>query len=140
MNILNNIKDFRILKFLMLVGFIIGSSSSLIASNIQKYQKTDQSKVRLYFVHKIGCPACAQTMDNMKRSDIAKILSENFKIIKIESRHKDRLPKLWMHTHTYPTLNFADSHDNKLINSIHNVPPRKLKATLMKAIKANAHK
>ena len=98
------------------------------------------SKIKLYFVHKIGCPACAQTAKNMKRADIASLIAKNFDLIKIESSQKDRLPKIWMYAYRYPTLIFADKHNQKIIDSIHNLSADQLKATLLKAIKTYKEK
>ena len=92
------------------------------------------SRIDLWFIHRNGCPACAQMEAKMKQPAIAAILKRSFRIHRVERSEQNKLPKLYMHTHTFPTLYFLDAKGEEIVDPIHNVPLREFKRVLLEAV------
>jgi len=93
------------------------------------------TKIDLWFIHRNGCPACAQMEAKMKQPAIAVILKRSFRIHRVERSEQDKLPKLYMHSHTFPTLFFLDPKGEEVVDRIHNVPLREFKRVLLEAVR-----
>jgi len=82
-------------------------------------------QIDLWFIYRNGCPACMQMEAKLRQPKIVAILKRSYRIHRVERSEQDTLPKLSMHTHTFPTLIFVDAHD-KEIKRIHNVSSQEL--------------
>jgi len=92
-----------------------------------------QPKIDLYLIYKDGCPACAQMERKLQHPQIAPILKRSFRLHRIERAHQDQLPKLFMHTHTFPTLLFLNGQKDEIVSRIHNVSIGELRRVLLEA-------
>jgi thioredoxin-related protein len=92
------------------------------------------TKIDLWFIHRNGCPACAQMEAKLKTPQIAAILKRSFHIHRVERSEQNKLPKLYMHTHTFPTLYFLDAKGEEVVDRLHNVSLRELKRVLLEAV------
>ncbi len=87
---------------------------------------TPHPKIDLWFIYRDGCPACAQMEAKLRQPTIVAILKRAYRIHRVERMKQDKLPKLSMHTHTFPTLIFLDAKDEELVDRVHNVSIKEL--------------
>ncbi len=87
-------------------------------------------KIDLWFIYRNGCPACAQMEAKLRQPAIAAILQRSYRIHRIERMEQDKLPKLSMHTHRFPTLIFLDPKGGEIVDRIHNVSVQELRRVL----------
>ena len=90
-------------------------------------------QIDLWFIYRNGCPACAQMEVKLRQPAIAAILKRSYRVHRVERSKQDTLPKLSMHTHTFPTLIFVDTH-GKVLKRIHNVSSGELLRVLREAL------
>ncbi len=64
---------------------------------------------------------------------IAAILQRSYRIHRVERMEQDKLPKLSMHTHRFPTLIFLDPKGEEIVDRIHNVSVKELLRVLREA-------
>ena len=83
-------------------------------------------KIDLWFIYRNGCPACAQMEAKLRQPTITTILQRSYHIHRVERMEQDTLPKLSMHTHTFPTLIFLDPKGEEIVDRIHNVSVKEL--------------
>ena len=120
----------------LLVGFVFMISMqgcSTATHKIAQPQATEK-KIELYMIYKDRCPSCISMKAHMSRGEAKELLQKHFNIKMINIRDKNALPKIWMRTHTAPTLYFIDSAKSELVSSIHGVSYDTLLATLKEAI------
>ena len=87
-------------------------------------------KIDLWFIYRNGCPACAQMEAKLRQPTIAAILKRSYRFHRVERMEQDKLPKLSMHTHTFPTLIFLDAKGEEIVDRIHNVSVKELRRVL----------
>ena len=90
-------------------------------------------KIDLWFIYRNGCPACTQMEAKLRQPDVATILKRSYRIHRVERAHQRDLPKLSMHTHTFPTLYFLDTQGEAIVDPIHNVSSQELLRVLREA-------
>ena len=110
----------------IILSFFIYSFYLLYANELN-------NKVVMYIIKRDGCPACIYQQKIIKLPDINNIIKSSFKIVYIDFYNQDKLPYLWMHTKSTPTVHFLDKKGNKLIDSINSVNKNTFKAKLLEA-------
>jgi hypothetical protein len=101
---------------------------------IPREKSATRYKIPMYFVHKPFCPACKMMQEYMASPEIATLLTKEFKVIMVNIREKETLPKVWMRPTIAPTMYFLDNHQEELISSIHSMSKRKFLETLQEAV------
>ena len=120
----------------LLVGFVfmISMQGCSTATHQTAQPQATEKKIELYMIYKDRCPSCISMKSHMSRGEAKELLQKHFTIKMINIRDKNALPKIWMRTHTAPTLYFLDSAKNELVTSIHGVSYDTLLATLKETI------
>ena len=120
----------------LLVGFVfmISMQGCSTVTHQRAQPQATEKKIELYMIYKDRCPSCASMKIHMSRGKVKELLQKYFTIKMIDIRDKNALPKIWMRTHTAPTIYFLDSAKNELVSSIHGVSYDTLLATLKEAI------
>ena len=120
----------------LLVGFVFMISMQGCSSTRHQtaVSKTIDNKIQLYMIYKDRCPSCISMKAHMSRGEVKELLQKHFTIKMINIRDKNALPKIWMRTHTAPTLYFLNSNKSELVSSIHGVSYNTLLSTLKEAI------
>ena len=90
-------------------------------------------KIDLWFIYRNGCPACMQMEAKLRQPNIVAILKRSYRIHRVERSNQDTLPKLFMHTHTFPTLYFLDAQGEAIVDPIHNVSSKELLRVMREA-------
>jgi len=98
--------------------FLLGCSN---ISNIKpQFANTTNKKIKIYYVHRDGCPACSYMDSVLKNQEIKTIINRDFKLITVDYREQSsKLPKKSMITFKTPTLYFLDSNNKEVSKPVH---------------------
>jgi len=94
-------------------------------------------KIKIYYVHRDGCPACSYMDEVLKDKEIQSIIKANFNLITVDYRAQNStLPKKSMITFKTPTLYFLDSSNKEIRSPIHALDKIEFKK-LLNSLKKN---
>ncbi len=117
--------------FTLISIFFITSCSN--SNNIKINENLPKDKVIIYIIKRDGCPACEYQKRVLRVKEVKELLDKYCKVIKVDVRNQDSLPREWMKSYKTPTVHFVDYKFNKLIPSIGSVYPYEFRDAILKA-------